>query len=99
MFLAPTNIINNTQTPLNDYCLGVFETVPMMPPGTDFTSATSGWNVREKRVGEQLHKEYYIIKPVLKQDRKYAPFIHTMDSVILKDGIDEVCERVYGEKR
>lgn len=26
--------------------------------------------------------------------------IHTMDSVILKDGsIDEVCERVYGEKR
>ena len=44
-------------------------------------------------------KEYYIIKPVLKQDRKYAPLIHTMDSVILKDGIDEVCERVYGEKR
>ena len=43
--------------------------------------------------------KYYIIKPVLKQDRKYAPFIHTMDSVILKDGIDEVCERVYGEKR
>lgn len=48
---------------------------------------------------ETVAKEYYIIKPVLKQDRKYAPFIHTMDSVILKDGIDEVCERVYGEKR
>ncbi len=48
---------------------------------------------------EAVVKEYYIIKPVLKQDRQYAPFIHTMDSVILKDGIDEVCERVYGEKR
>ncbi len=48
---------------------------------------------------EAVVKEYYIIKPVLKQDRKYSPFIHTMDSVILKDGIDEVCERVYGEKR
>ncbi len=48
---------------------------------------------------EAVVKEYYIIKPVLKQDRKYAPFIHTMDSVILKDGIDEVCERVYGEKQ
>ena len=48
---------------------------------------------------EAVLKEYYIIKSVLKQDRKYAPFIHTMDSVILKDGIDEVCERVYGEKR
>ena len=48
---------------------------------------------------EAVVKEYYIIKPVLKQDRKYAPFIHTMDSVILKDGIDEVCERVYGKKR
>ena len=48
---------------------------------------------------ETVAKEYYIIKPVLKQDRKYAPLIHTMDSVILKDGIDEVCERVYGEKR
>lgn len=48
---------------------------------------------------EAVVKECYIIKPVLKQDRKYAPFIHTMDSVILKDGIDEVCERVYGEKR
>lgn len=48
---------------------------------------------------EAVVKEYYIIKPVLKQDRHYAPFIHTMDSVILKDGIDEVCERVYGEKR
>ena len=48
---------------------------------------------------EAVVKEYYIIKPVLKQDRKYAPLIHTMDSVILKDGIDEVCERVYGEKR
>ena len=47
---------------------------------------------------EAVVKEYYIIKPVLKQDRKYAPVIHTMDSVILKDGIDEVCERVYGEK-
>lgn len=47
---------------------------------------------------EAVVKEYYIIKPVLKQDRKYAPLIHTMDSVILKDGIDEVCERVYGEK-
>lgn len=39
---------------------------------------------------EAVVKEYYIIKPVLKQDRKYAPLIHTMDSVILKDGIDEV---------
>lgn len=48
---------------------------------------------------EAVVKEYYIIKPVLKQDQKYAPLIHTMDSVILKDGIDEVCERVYGEKR
>lgn len=48
---------------------------------------------------EAVVKEYYIIKPVLKQDRKYAPLIHTMDSVILKDGIDEVCERMYGEKR
>ena len=48
---------------------------------------------------EAVVKEYYIIKPVLKQDHKYAPLIHTMDSVILKDGIDEVCERVYGEKR
>ena len=48
---------------------------------------------------EAVVKEYYIIKSVLKQDRKYAPLIHTMDSVILKDGIDEVCERVYGEKR
>ena len=48
---------------------------------------------------EAVVKEYYIIKPVLKQDRKYAPLIHTMDSIILKDGIDEVCERVYGEKR
>lgn len=48
---------------------------------------------------EAVVKEYYIIKPVLKQDRKYALLIHTMDSVILKDGIDEVCERVYGEKR
>ena len=48
---------------------------------------------------EQVAKEYYIIKPVLKQDLKYAPLIHTMDSDILKDGINEVCERVYGEKR
>lgn len=48
---------------------------------------------------EAVVKEYYIIKPILKEDRKYAPFIHTMDSVILKDGIDEVCERVYGRKR
>lgn len=48
---------------------------------------------------EAVVREYYIIKPILKEDRKYAPFIHTMDSVILKDGIDEVCERVYGEKR
>lgn len=48
---------------------------------------------------EAVVKEFYIIKPVLKQDRKYAPLIHTMDSIILKDGIDEVCERVYGEKR
>ena len=48
---------------------------------------------------EAVVKEYYIIKPVLKQDRRYALFIHTMDSVILRDGIDEVCERVYGEKR
>jgi len=48
---------------------------------------------------EAVVKEYYIIKPILKEDRKYSPFIHTMDSVILKDGIDEVCERLYGGKR
>jgi len=48
---------------------------------------------------EAVVKEYYIIKPILKEDRKYAPFIHTMDSVILEDGIDEVCERVYGGKQ
>ena len=48
---------------------------------------------------EAVVKEYYIIEPVLKQDHKYAPLIHTMDSVILREGIDEVCERVYGEKR
>ena len=48
---------------------------------------------------EDVVKEYYIIKPVLKQDRKYAPLIHTMDSVILKNGIDKVCERMYGEKQ
>ena len=48
---------------------------------------------------EAVVKAYYIIKPILKEDRKYAPFIHTMDSVILGEGIDEVCERVYGEKR
>ena len=47
---------------------------------------------------EAVVKEYYILKPVLMQDRKYAPLIHTMDSVILKDGIDEVCEREYGKK-
>ena len=40
---------------------------------------------------EAVFKEYYIIKPVLNQDCKYAPLIHTMDSVILKDGINEVC--------
>ena len=43
---------------------------------------------------EAVVKEYYIIKPVLKQDRKYAPFIHTMDSVILKDGSTR-CVRGY----
>ena len=48
---------------------------------------------------EAVVKEYYIIKPVLKHDSHYAPLIHTMDSVILREGIDEVCERVYGEKR
>ena len=48
---------------------------------------------------EAVVKEYYIIKPVLKHDRHYAPLIHTRDSVILREGIDEVCERVYGEKR
>ena len=47
---------------------------------------------------EAVVKEYYSFKPILKEDRKYAPFIQTMDSVILKDGIDEVCERVYGER-
>lgn len=45
---------------------------------------------------EAVVKEYYIIKPVLKYDRHYTPLIHTMDSVILREGIDEVCERVYG---
>ena len=59
--------------------------------------AATSW-YRQTQI-EAVVKEYYIIKPVLKQDRKYAPLIHTMDSVILKDGIDEVCERVYGEKR
>lgn len=59
--------------------------------------ATASWYKQTQL--EAVVKEYYIIKPVLKQDRKYAPLIHTMDSVILKDGIDEVCERVYGEKR
>lgn len=48
---------------------------------------------------EAVVKEYYIIKPILKEDRKYAPFIHTMDSVILREDIDKVCERVYGDKR
>ena len=59
--------------------------------------AAASWYRRTQL--EAVVKEYYIIKPVLKQDRKYAPLIYTMDSVILKDGIDEVCERVYGEKR
>ena len=59
--------------------------------------AASSW-YRQTQL-EAVVKEYYIIKPVLKEDRKYAPLIHTMDSVILKDGIDEVCERVYGEKQ
>lgn len=54
---------------------------------------------RNAHICKYLTKKYYIIKPVLKQDRKYAPLIHTMDSVILKDGINKVCERVYGEKR
>ena len=59
--------------------------------------AAASW-YRQTRL-EAVVKEYYIIKPVLKQDRKYAPLIHTMDSVILKDGINEVCERAYGEKQ
>ena len=62
-----------------------------------FVLAVASW-YRQWQL-EAVVKEYYIIKPVLKQDRHYAPLIHTMDSVILKDGIDEVCERVYGEKR
>ena len=61
----------------------------------DLVLAAASW-YRQAQL-EAVVKEYYIIKPVLKQDRKYAPFIHTMDSVILKDGIDEVCERVYGK--
>ncbi|MBQ8273291.1 MAG: hypothetical protein IJZ11_01995 [Bacteroidaceae bacterium] len=62
-----------------------------------FVLAATSW-YRQTQL-EAVVKEYYIIKPVLKQDRKYAPLIHTMDSVILKDDINEVCERVYGEKR
>ncbi len=62
-----------------------------------FVLAVASW-YRQWQL-EAVVKEYYIIKPVLKQDRHYAPFIHTLDSVILKDGIDEACERVYGEKR
>ena len=61
----------------------------------DLVLAAASW-YRQTQL-EAVVKEYYIIKPVLKQDRKYAPFIHTMDSVILKDGLDEVCERVYGK--
>lgn len=44
---------------------------------------------------EQVVKEYYIIKPVLKMDPHYSPFIQTLDSAILSSGVDEVCKKIY----
>lgn len=48
---------------------------------------------------EQVAKEYYIIKPVLKTDPHYSPLIQTLDSAILSSGVDEICERVYGNSK
>lgn len=45
---------------------------------------------------EQVAKEYYIIKPLLRDDRKFGPFIHALDSAIISSGVDEVCEKIYG---
>lgn len=45
---------------------------------------------------EQVAKEYYIIKPLLREDRRYGPFIQALDSAILSSGVDEVCEKIYG---
>lgn len=45
---------------------------------------------------EQVAKEYYIIKPLLRDDRRYGPFIHALDSAIISSGVDEVCEKIYG---
>ena len=45
---------------------------------------------------EQVAKEYYIIKPVLRESQIYGPFIHSLDSAIMASGVDEVCEKIYG---
>ena len=45
---------------------------------------------------EQVAKEYYIIKPLLRDDRKFGPFIKALDSAILSSGVDDVCEKIYG---
>ena len=45
---------------------------------------------------EQVAKEYYIIKPLLRDDRKFGSFIHALDSAIISSGVDEVCEKIYG---
>lgn len=45
---------------------------------------------------EQVAKEYYIIKPLLRDDRKFGPFINALDSAILSSGVDDVCEKIYG---
>jgi len=45
---------------------------------------------------EQVAKEYYIIKPLLRDDRKFGPFINALDSAILSSGVDDVCEEIYG---
>ena len=48
---------------------------------------------------EQVAKEYYIIKPVLRQDKRYGPFVHSLDSAIMSSGVDEVCEKLYGKPK
>lgn len=48
---------------------------------------------------EQVAKEYYIIKPLLRDDRKFGPFIHSLDSAIISSGVDEVCEKIYGRQK
>lgn len=45
---------------------------------------------------EQVAKEYYVIKPLLRDDRKFGSFIHALDSAIISSGVDEVCEKIYG---